>query len=141
LLETLKRHAQRGAVVLVTASRNEDAQQLGGEAHALERGLWLDSAEQRTPLRQATLRVETPAAERLLARLANAPGIRSVTRVGATELVVRGADLERLAATVVSDARAESIPISALREEFAPREPLAAARAGIAQALNDASLS
>jgi ABC-type multidrug transport system ATPase subunit len=138
LLDALTQLSTSGAIVLATASRVEDAARLGGEVHALERGIWLDSAENRTPHQQITLRVQTPDAERLAACLAGAPEISAVTRVGASELLVLGMDLERVASSVVAKARAASVRISALREDTAALESLAAARAGIAHAFHDA---
>ncbi|HEY3665585.1 MAG TPA: hypothetical protein VGL19_06275 [Polyangiaceae bacterium] len=139
LFDTLQRRAAQGAVVLVTTSRVEDAGRLGGEAHAIERGVWLDSATHRTLLRQATLRVETANAERLAARLTGAEDISSVLRVGLSELLVRGADAARVSASIIRGARAEAIQISALRQDFSTLEVLTAARAGIAQTSVEAS--
>jgi ABC-type multidrug transport system ATPase subunit len=138
LLDALARFAANGAIVLATASRVEDAARLGGEVHALERGLWLDSADSRTPHQQVTLRVQTPDAERLAACLAGAPEISAITRIGASELLVRGLALERLASSVVARARAASLRISALRQDASALESLAAARAGIAHAFDEA---
>jgi ABC-2 type transport system ATP-binding protein len=138
LLDALARFAKSGAIVLATASRVEDAARLGGEVHALERGLWLDSADSRTPHQQVTLRVQTPDAERLAACLAGAPEISAITRIGASELLVRGLALERLASSVVAHSRAASLRISALRQDASGLESLAAARAGIAHAFDEA---
>jgi ABC-type multidrug transport system ATPase subunit len=138
LLDALATFAENGAIVLTTASRVEDALRLGGEVHALERGLWLDSAADRTPPQQVTLRVHTPDSEQLAACLAGTQEISALTRVGASELLVHGADLKRIASSVVAKARAASLRISALREDSAALESLAAARAGIAHAFDDA---
>jgi ABC-type uncharacterized transport system ATPase subunit len=138
LLDALVRFATNGAIVLATASRVEDAARLGGEVHALERGLWLDSADSRTPHQQVTLRVQTPDAERLAACLAGAPEISAVTRIGASELLVRGLALERVASSVVAHARAASLRVSALHPDACALESLAAARAGIVHAFNEA---
>ena len=137
LLDTLAQCAARGAIVLSTASRAEDALRLGGEVHALERGIWLDSPANRTPHYQVTLRVQTPNSERLAACLIGAQEISAVTRVGTSELLVCGMDLESVARSVVAKARAASVPISALREDTAALEPLAAARGAIAHAFDD----
>jgi ABC-type multidrug transport system ATPase subunit len=136
VLEALAQFAEAGTLVLATASRVEDAQRLGGEVHALERGIWLDSADSRTPLAAITLRVQTPHARRLAALLSSLPEVSAVTEVGASELLVSGADLERVARSVVASARAESIRISALRQDSAALESLAAARNAIAHAFN-----
>jgi len=138
LLDALTRFATDGAIVLATANRVEDAARLGGEVHALERGIWLDSAESRTPHQQVTLRVQTPDAERLAACLAGAQEISAVIRVGASELLVRGLDLKRVASSVVSNARAASLRVSALHQDATALESLAAARAGIAHAFDEA---
>jgi len=138
LLDTLAQCAARGAIVLSTASRAEDALRLGGEVHTLERGIWLDSPANRTPHYQVTLRVRTPNSEQLAACLADAPEVNAVTQVGSSELLIHGVDLERIARSVVARARAASVRISALREDTAALEPLAAARAGVAQAFADA---
>ncbi len=138
LLDALARFATSGAIVLATASRVEDAARLGGEVHALERGLWLDSADSRTPHQQVTLRVQTPDAERLAACLVGAPEISAITRIGASELLVRGLALERLASSIVAHARAASLRVSALRQDASALESLAAARAGIAHAFDEA---
>jgi ABC-type multidrug transport system ATPase subunit len=122
------------AVVLTTASRIEDATRLGGTTSALERGTWLDSAAARVPLSQITLRVLTPEPRRLAARLAEAPDVSAVEWAGGHELLVRGADLERVAAHVVASARSEAIRIEALRYDPPSLDALAAARAGLAQA-------
>jgi ABC-type multidrug transport system ATPase subunit len=137
LLDALVQSSANGAIVLATASRVEDAARLGGEVHALERGIWLDSAKNRTPFQQVTLRVQTPDAERLAACLAGAEEISAVTRVGASELLVCGMDLERVASSVVSNARAASLQISALRQDAPALEPLAAALADITHAFDE----
>jgi ABC-type multidrug transport system ATPase subunit len=138
LLDALAQCRARGAVVLSTANRSEDAARLGGELHALERGIWLDSAANRTPPHRVALRVQTPDSEQLAACLADAMEISSIIRVGSSELLIHGLDLERLAGSVVAQARAASVHISAMREDTAALEPLAAARSGIAQAFEDA---
>ena len=76
-----------------------------------------------------TLRVQTPHAQRLAALLAEAPDIEGVTWAGAQDLLVRGADLERVAGCVVKRARAEAMHISAMRQEPPTLEALNAARA------------
>ena len=134
ILEALARHAADGAVVLATAYRIEDATRLGGATSALERGIWLDSAAARPPLSQVTLRVRTPEPRRLAARLSETPDVNAVEWTGGGELLVRGSDLERLAAHVVASARAEAINIDALRYDPPGLDALAAARAGLAQA-------
>ncbi len=133
ILQALTRHAADGAVVLATASRVEDTARLSGATHALERGLWLDSAAARPPLSQVTLRVHTPEPRRLAARLSEAPDVSAVEWAGGRELLVRGSDLERLAAHVVASARSEAISIDALRYDPPGLDALAAARAGLAQ--------
>jgi ABC-2 type transport system ATP-binding protein len=131
LLDTLARCAARGAIVLSTASRAEDALRMGGEVHALERGIWLDSPANRTPHYQVTLRVQTDNSAQLAACLAGAEEVIALTQVGSSELLIHGADLERIASSVVARARAASVRIGALRED-------AAARAGVAHAFADA---
>ena len=138
LLDALAQLSKNGAIVLATAGRVEDALRLGGEVHALERGIWLDSAESRTPPLQLTLRIQTPDAERLAACLAGAPEISEVTQVGALELLVHGTDLKRVASRVIANARAASLRISALRQDASALESLATARAGIAHAFDAA---
>jgi ABC-2 type transport system ATP-binding protein len=134
IVQALTRHAAAGAVVLATASRIEDAARLGGATSALERGIWLDSAAARPPLSQVTLRVHTPEPRRLAARLSEAPDVSAVEWAGGRELLVRGSDLERVAAQVVASARSEAIRIDALRYDPPGLDALAAARAGLAQA-------
>ncbi len=133
ILEALSRYAADGAVVLATAHRVEDATRLGGATSALERGIWLDSAAARPPLSPVTLRVHTPEPRRLAARLSEAPEVSAVEWAGGGELLVRGSDLERLAAHVVASARSEAISIEALRYDPPGLDALAAARAGLAQ--------
>jgi ABC-2 type transport system ATP-binding protein len=133
LLQGLQRAASAGAVVLATANRLEDAARLGAATHALERGIWLDSAAASPPLGQVTLRVQTPEPRRLAARLSEAPDVSAVEWAGGRELLVRGSDLERVAAHVVASARSEAIRIEALRYDPPSLEALAAARAGLAQ--------
>jgi ABC-type thiamine transport system ATPase subunit len=134
ILRTLSKLGAAGAIVLCTASRLEDAARLGGNACALERGLWLGSAQARPPLSTVTLRVRTPEPRRLAARLSEAPDISGVEWAGGQELLVHGSELERLAQSVVANARAEAIRITALKQDAPPLEALAAARAGLAQA-------
>ena len=134
VLQSLERRSAAGAIVLCTASRLEDAARLGGTANALERGLWVDSAQARPPLGTVTLRVHTPEPRRLAARLSEAPDIAGVEWAGGPELLIHGSDLDRLAHSVVANARAEAIRITALKQNPPPLEALAAARAGLAQA-------
>jgi hypothetical protein len=84
------------------------------------------------------LRVQTSDSEQLAACLAEIPEISAVSRVGASELLVRGMDLERIANSVVTKARAASLRISALREDTPALESLATARADIVHAFDDA---
>jgi hypothetical protein len=116
-------------VVVCTASRLEDAAPLGGTVSTLERGIWLDPAILRVRAEQITLRVLTSDAERLAARLSEAPDGVTVEWAGGDELFVRGADLERAAAHVISSARSEAISIDALRYDAPSLYALAAARA------------
>lgn len=134
VLQTLARLAAAGAIVLCTASRSEDAARLSERASALERGMWLGAALARPPLGTITLRVHTPEPRRLAARLSEAPDISGVEWTGGQELLVHGSELERLAYSVVANARAEAIRITALKQDAPPLEALAAARAGLAQA-------
>ncbi|HKO53378.1 MAG TPA: ATP-binding cassette domain-containing protein [Polyangiaceae bacterium] len=134
IVQSLERFGAAGAIVLCTASRLEDAARLAGTAHALERGVWLDSAHARPPLGTVTLRVHTPEPRRLAARLSEAPDISGVEWSGGAELLVHGSELERLAHSVVANARAEAIRITALKQHAPPLEALAATRAGLAQA-------
>ena len=134
IIETLAGLGAAGSIVLGTANRLEDAARLGGKQLALERGLLLDSVQARTPLGTITLRVHTPEPRRLAARLTEAPDISGVEWAGGQELLVHGSELERLAASVVANARAEVIRITALKQDAPALEALAAARAGLAQA-------
>ena len=134
VLQTLSRVAAAGAVVLCTENRLEDAARLSERASALERGLWLGSAQARPALGAVTLRVHTLEPRRLAARLSEAPDISGVEWTGGHELLVHGSELERLAYSVVANARAEAIRITALKQDAPPLEALAAARAGLAQA-------
>jgi len=134
VLQALARFSAAGAIVLCSASRLEDAARLGGTASALERGLWLGSAHARPPLSTITLRIHTPEPRRLAARLSEAPDISGVEWAGGQELLVHGSELEALAHSVVANARAEAIRITALKQDCPPLEALAAARAGLAQA-------
>ena len=133
ILEALSEFAEHGVIVLATASRVAEVASLGGTAHALERGIWLAEAHARTPALGVTLRVQTADPRRLAARLAEAPDVEGVTWAGAHELLVRGSNLERVASSVVSNARAEGIRIHAFRQEPPALEALSAARAGAAQ--------
>jgi ABC-type cobalamin/Fe3+-siderophores transport system ATPase subunit len=134
VLQSLERTRATGAVVLCSANRLEDATRLGGAAWALERGLWFGSAHARPPLSTITLRIQTPEPRRLAARLSEAPDISGVEWTGGQELLAHGSDLDRLAQSVVANARAEAIRITALKQDAPPLEALAAARAGLAQA-------
>jgi ABC-type taurine transport system ATPase subunit len=134
VLKSLERVGAAGAIVLCSANRLEDAARLGGTASALERGMWLGSAHARPPLGIITLRVHTPEPRRLAARLSEAPDISGVEWAGGQELLVHGSELERLAHSVVANARAEAIRITALKQDAPPLEALAAARAGLSQA-------
>jgi len=134
ILRTLAELSAAGSILLGTANRLEDAARLGGKQLALERGLLLDSVQARTPLGTITLRVHTPEPRRLAARLTEAPDISGVEWAGGQELLVHGSELERLAASVVANARAEAIRITALKQDAPALEALAAARAGLAQA-------
>ncbi len=75
-----------------------------------------------------------PEPRRLAARLSEAPDISGVEWAGGQELLVHGSELERLAHSVVANARAEAIRITVLKQDAPPLEALAAARAGLAQA-------
>lgn len=134
VLRTLNERNAAGAIILCTAGRLEDAARLGGHASALERGLWLGAAHTRPPLSSITLRIHTPEPRRLAARLSEAPDISGVEWAGGQELRVHGSELDRLARSVVANARAEAIRITALKQDAPPLEALAAARAGLAQA-------
>jgi ABC-type taurine transport system ATPase subunit len=133
VLQSVGRFTERGAIVLCTACRLEDAARLGGSLSSLERGSWLGVGLARVPLAPITLRVHTPDPRRLAARLAEAPEIAAVEWTGGQELLVRGTELERVAHAVVLNARAEAISITALKQDLPALEPLAAARAGLYQ--------
>jgi ABC-2 type transport system ATP-binding protein len=132
ILEAITRFA--GAIVLCSASRVEDAARLGRVAGKLESGQWLGAEQALAPLASITLRVRTPEPRRLAARLAEAPDISAVEWSGGQELLVRGNELERVAHSVIANARAEAIRIDALKQAAPSLEELAAARAGLAQA-------
>jgi ABC-type taurine transport system ATPase subunit len=134
LLRTLRERSAAGVIVFCTASRLEDAARLGCDPSALERGSWFPPAQARPPLGRFTLRVNTPEPRRLAARLSEAPDIAGVEWTGGNELLVHGKELEPLAHSVVANARAEAIRITALKPDAPPLEALAAARAGLAQA-------
>ena len=134
VLQTLASFGKAGAIVLSSANRLEDAARLGGTESALERGLWFASAQARPALASITLRIHTPEPRRLAARLSEAPDVSGVEWAGGQELLVHGSELERLAHSVVANARAEAIRITALKQDSPPLEALAAARAGLAQA-------
>lgn len=134
VLESLSRCAANGAIVLSSASRLEDAARLGHASGSLERGRWLDASQSLASIAQFTVRVLTPEPRRLAARLAEAPDISSIEWSGGQELRVRGRDLHKLSHSIVANARAEAIRISALKQEPPSLEALAAARAGLAQA-------
>lgn len=123
-----------GAIVLCSASRLEDAARLGRIAGKLESGKWLGPEHALPPQASITLRVRTPEPRRLAARLSEAPDVSAVEWSGGQELLVRGSELERLAHSVVANARAEAIRIDALKQSMPALEELAAARAGLAQA-------
>jgi len=134
VLRTLSERGAAGAIVLCTASRLQDATRLGGNTSALERGSWLGPGQARPPLSNITLRVHTTEPRRLAARLSEAPDISGVEWAGGQELLVHGRELDSLAHSVVANARAEAIRITALKQDAPPLEALAAARAGLAQA-------
>lgn len=134
VLEALRQRVEVGAIVLCSASRLEDAARLGGSRGVIERGVYLDDAALRLPVGEVTLRVQTPEPRRLAARLSETPNISAVEWAGGTELLVRGTDFEQLSQSVVANARAEAIRITALRQDAPPLEVLAATRAGLAQA-------
>jgi ABC-type multidrug transport system ATPase subunit len=129
--QAIERAAAAGAIVLTSASRIEDAMRLSGTVHALERGIWQHSPAL-LAIGGVALRVQTPEPQRLAARLSDSPDVSAVEWAGGRGLLVRGKDLERTAAHVVSSARAEAIRIEALRYEAPSLEALAAARAGLA---------
>ncbi len=106
-------------------------------AHALERGIWLDSVTDRIPLAQVTVRVQTPEAARLRARLTFCPEVGAVTHSGAGALLVQGAELQEICRCIVSSARAASIAISALRQDFPALEMLPEVRHDMARAFAD----
>jgi ABC-type multidrug transport system ATPase subunit len=134
VLDTLNERSALGAIVLCTTSRLEDAARLGGSASALERGSWLASTETYPARGAITLRLRTADPRRLAARLSEAPDVSGVEWAGGQELLVRGPDLDRLAHSVVANARAEAIRITALKQDAPALEALAAERAGLAQA-------
>jgi len=131
--QALTRATSAGALVLSSATRVEDALRIGGTLSRLERGTWLDPSNAYQPLAEVTLRVRTPEPRRLAARLAEAPEVRAVEWSGGQELLVRGADLTRLAEHVVASARSEAIHIEALRCQPPSLEALTAARAAATQ--------
>ena len=130
ILPALNAFAAAGAVVLCTASRLEDAARLGRLASMLEGGQWLDSTRALSALRAVTVRVHTPEPRRLAARIAEVSDISGVEWAGGQELLVHGSELERVAQSVVANARAEAIRITALKQDAPALEALAAARAG-----------
>gem|GEM_PF-757242 len=134
VLQRLAERSAAGAIVLCSASRLEDAARLGGSAGALSRGVWLDPASARPPIASVALRVHTAEPRRLAARLSEAPDISGVEWAGGHELIVRGSELERVAHSLVANARAEAIRITAIKPDAPSLEALAAARAGLAQA-------
>jgi len=134
LLHSLNEQRAAGSIILCSASRVEDAARLGGSVSALSRGTWLAPADAKPALGSITLRVHTAEPRRLAARLSEAPDIRGVEWAGGNELVVHGSELERLAGSVVANARAEAIRITAIKPDAPSLEILAAARANLAQA-------
>lgn len=134
LLGAVERAVSAGAVVICSSNRLEDATRLGGSTSAIERGVWLDGAALGLALSPVTLRVHTPEPRRLAARLSETPDIAAVEWAGGSEILVRGSDFEQLAQSVVANARAEAIRITALRQDAPPLEVLGATRAGLAQA-------
>jgi len=138
---SLRAFAVKGALVLSSASRLEDALELGGVVSLLDRGMWQNPAQLSRPLASVTVRVRTPEPRRLAARLAEAPDISGVDWRGGQELLVRGNTLERVAHSVVANARAEAIRILALKQDLPALEVLAAARAGLAQAVYEQARS
>lgn len=139
LLRTLRLHSDAGAIVLCTACRLEDAARLGGQTSALERGIWIAPAYALPPISTVTLRVHTAEPRRLAARLSEAPDISGVEWAGGHEVLVHGSELERVAQSVVANARAEAIRITALKSDAPPLGALAAARAALAQAYYERS--
>lgn len=134
LLRTLTERSAAGTIALCTASRLEDAARLGGSVSAVSRGSWLGPVSARPPLGSVALRVHTAEPRRLAARLSEAPDISGVEWAGGHELIVHGGELERVAHSVVANARAEAIRITALKPDAPSLEALAAARAGLEHA-------
>lgn len=133
LLGALRRFAAAGAIVLCSATGVDDAARLGGSIGLLDRGFWLDSSQTRATVATITLRVQSPEPRRLAARLAEAPAVDAVEWSGTHELLVRGSNLERLAHSIVANARAEAIRITALKQDPPNLELLAATRAALSQ--------
>ena len=130
LLGMLKERVAGGAIVLCTANRLEDAAHLSGSVSQLTRGTWLAPRVPSAPWLGVLLRIRTPEPRRLVARLAEAPDITSVEWPGGQEVLVRGKDLTEVAQSVVANARAEAIRITALQQELPALATLSAARFG-----------
>jgi ABC-type thiamine transport system ATPase subunit len=124
-------------VLIVTASI-ADARQLGGTTYLLDRGLldvkpggaWPDSL---TPGLGTCLAIETDGARGLVAALAEHPDVSELAydERHAGRVLVRGADLERLAVAIAQAAVGAGVDIRLLR---AQAEDLGAARAAAAAA-------
>ena len=140
VLQTLTARAEGGAIVLSTTNRLEDAAQLGGTLRHLARGVWLDPRVPPARTVGVTLRIRTEEPRRLVTRLAEAPDITGVEWPGGQELLVRGNDLTALAQSVVKNARAEAIRVTALKQELPTRETLTAARLGLAPGADERAL-
>lgn len=139
IAQKLRDFAAARAVVVCTVSRLSEAERIGGALFALERGVWLDPAALRGSGTPVTLRVQTPEPRRLVARLSEAPDVTAVEWAGAQELLVRGHSLEVLAHSVVANARAEAIRITALKSDPPPLALLAAAHASRTASTNTTS--
>jgi len=126
--ESLARFSRAGAVVLTTASRLEDAAVIEGSLSVLHRGTWLDSSAARATVELVALRVQTDAAARLATMLAGKEGIGKVEALGPRELIVRGEDVERVAACVLASAQEASVAVEALRVDAPSLPELALAR-------------
>lgn len=133
VIERCRSRAEHAVVVVFTTSL-EHALRFGGSLYWLERGrLQGPSQTAARVVPGFTLRVQSSSARELAEALAQDPDVSSVgfePRRSASELWVRGADPERLAACVCRHARSLGAAIDGLRPALPTLESVLLSRAG-----------
>ncbi len=122
IVESLRAHAARGAVVLCTTASPRDAAELGGTVVLLDRGRFvrrpgLPLAEELAPGSGLTLSLRTSDPRKLAAALAGDEAVSAVEldeHAHPGQLRASGADPERLALAVATAAKRSATPITAI---------------------------